>query len=58
MVHALHANRPAVSTAGCQKHEAIHKNSERAVNGLTTGFVALQQQKWPCALDIMRPARA
>jgi len=58
MVHALHANRPAVATAGCQKHEAIHKNSEPPVDWATTRFVALQQQKRPCALDIMRSARA
>jgi hypothetical protein len=58
MVHALHANRPAVSTSGCQKHEAIHKNSERLANWCKAHFVALQQQKGSCALDIMRPARA
>jgi hypothetical protein len=58
MVHALHANRPALSTAGCQKHEVIHKNSGWPARWLAARFVALQQQKWPCALDIMRLARA
>jgi hypothetical protein len=58
MVHALHANRPALSTSECQKHEAIHKNSERSASWCKARFVALQQQKWLCALDIMRLARA
>jgi hypothetical protein len=58
MVHALHANEPALSTSGCQKHEAIHKNSDWPTRWRAARFVALQQQKWACALDIMWSARA
>jgi hypothetical protein len=58
MVPALHANWRRVSIVGCQKHEAIQKNSDpRGILGRHR-FVALQQQKRACALDITPPARA
>jgi hypothetical protein len=58
MVDALHAMWASHSTAPCQKHEAIHKNSRSRQGGLPRLFVALQQQKGIDPLDIMWRRRA